>query len=517
MAIPDGFKTKFTTDTKRRRIYFPNVGEVYKTSYRKGVIKEFRKLQDDPIKVAPSVKVEVDGNRSDFIPIFFKPRMGYWDTNQALSWVFNSDEGWYENAWMSFRCDDEVIVQCYEDKPVAVVGFSDGVPRLGEALIKLTGKTVGTKKSIELYLDAAKQTFYRGITGPDGLALNILKDGELIYQEQSDKVESWYFKFEGVKGFEPPWWMYYVDKCASHTSVGVSVSHFSVTDSSNPGWYYQPVTANFTLFTLSTDIYVSFRYPKVKCEWTGITRHYLVVVGPILYVIQTLSVREDKRNPQFDGYVTRSESGSGQIGEAGLVMASMIWAPIPPLPSGMSQSYPWDVERLSRFYEISAQGLNNEYAHLESIGCAMQQEIERQLRVQQKCDEPFDPEGRILLVEIAAAPYTKDLYDSLKGAGKASYSSRVFLGLDASQPFSKFYTPYQGLVRQSQWVRDLDVGNEALLSGMPTYQWQYQWGNRKINPGTLTFVDGIDIPTVKTFTRPHTKADIESLLGAKNG
>ena len=38
---------------------------------------------------------------------------------------------------MSFRCDDEVVVMLKDGEPAAVVGFADGVPRIGENLIRI--------------------------------------------------------------------------------------------------------------------------------------------------------------------------------------------------------------------------------------------------------------------------------------------------------------------------------------------------------------------------------------------
>lgn len=119
------------------RLDHPDFSDVHKTTFSKGVVKDFQKIQDDPLQVAPMVKVEVEGQESDFIPIFFHPKKLYWDDPDYKATDFNQAKNYFEKAWMSFRGDDEVVVMLREGKPYAVMGFADGVPRLGEALFQI--------------------------------------------------------------------------------------------------------------------------------------------------------------------------------------------------------------------------------------------------------------------------------------------------------------------------------------------------------------------------------------------
>jgi len=139
------------------RIDHPDFGDVCRTTFAKGVIKDFKKVSEDPLEVTSLVKVEVDGEEfEDYIPIFYHPRAHYWDhwdpdaeegEETQLATEFNEDEDkqYFEKAWMSFRGGDEVVVMLKatieepELKPVAVMGFADGVPRLGESLFLLRG------------------------------------------------------------------------------------------------------------------------------------------------------------------------------------------------------------------------------------------------------------------------------------------------------------------------------------------------------------------------------------------
>lgn len=511
--MPEGFKTKETKDTGKRCIYFPKAGEVYKTTYKKGTIKEFAKISESPLKVKPKVKVTVDTGDSDFIPIFFKPKAQYWDGDGYNTSTFNDAENYYESSWQSFRVDDEVIVQCYQNVPVAVVAFYDGIPRIGEALVKFTGKTVNTQKDVELYFDGAKQDFYMGNKGPDGGVLNLLKEAECIYQEQSMKTESYYFGFEGQPDFTPEWWMYDIDRCASSSNTSV-ISGSWEGGGINIGWNNQWITDLYLTLQLSTTIIVAFRYPKVKYEWTGRTHHYLCVVGPLLYVIQVLSVVEEASNPQFDGYARRNESDTVTGGVASYLVSST-YPPIPACPDGLYLSNYTLYNAAVDVFNGWANNMNATAQWQHDFTCANQTAAVNAMIEYQGCNDPYTPEGRVLLVEIAAAPYSKALYDSLKSGGHATHYSKQFLGMDPQQPFKNFYTPYSGLKRQGDWVKALDIGNEALLEGIATYQWQYQWNNRGVNTKFLTFKDGINMQTVKTYVRPHTKADIESLLGSK--
>ena len=117
------------------------------------------------------VRVEGDAwGVSEFIPLFYHPKAGYWnDLPPSGSWgpstrlipnivstwdhfnfyydrpfeavATDYKEGYFERAWMSFRCGDEVIVMLQNGVPVAVIGHADGFPRVGEDLMRVKWNT----------------------------------------------------------------------------------------------------------------------------------------------------------------------------------------------------------------------------------------------------------------------------------------------------------------------------------------------------------------------------------------
>ena len=124
-----------------RRLDHPDFGDVAKTSWAKGVISDFK--VDDPDNllgtIHSQVKVTGDWGESEFIPLFYHPKKQFWDGGDAeivKATDFNKDDQYFERAWMSYRKDDEVVVMLKEGTPVAVLGFADGVLRVGENWVK---------------------------------------------------------------------------------------------------------------------------------------------------------------------------------------------------------------------------------------------------------------------------------------------------------------------------------------------------------------------------------------------
>lgn len=125
------------------RLDHPDVADVRKTTYAKGVITDFKKIEDDPIQVEPMVKVKGDWGESDYIPILCRPKAEYWDDPEGKKALdFDPTKGFYAGSWQSFRVDDEVIALLQEGIPVAVLGFADGLPRIGEDVVKMTTKSI---------------------------------------------------------------------------------------------------------------------------------------------------------------------------------------------------------------------------------------------------------------------------------------------------------------------------------------------------------------------------------------
>jgi hypothetical protein len=164
------------------RLDHPDFGDVHKTTYAKGTIKEFEKVSDDPLKVRSMVKVEVEGfGMSDFIPLFFHPKKEYWDHDEegVKATDFNKEEKYFEQAWMSFRAEDEVRVMLREGKPYAVVGFDDGKPRIGEDVVKVEYQNKdGATHSFQWQFSKGKYygEFDEEKKGPDGLDLYLKEE-----------------------------------------------------------------------------------------------------------------------------------------------------------------------------------------------------------------------------------------------------------------------------------------------------------------------------------------------------
>lgn len=162
------------------RLDHADFGEVCKTTFAKGVITDIKKVEDDPIAVESLVKVEVEGQgESEFIPLFHQPRKGYWDTEDHQAQEFNQENKCFENAWMSFRGGDKVKVMLREDKPAAVVGHLDGIPRIGEDIFKLFFNSIGGGEH-QSHIQCSKRELY-GVSdeeaeGPDGTPLGLTKE-----------------------------------------------------------------------------------------------------------------------------------------------------------------------------------------------------------------------------------------------------------------------------------------------------------------------------------------------------
>jgi hypothetical protein len=168
------------------RIDHPDFGDVSRTTFAKGVITEFQQVADDPIEVLSMVKVEVGGlgESADYLPLFYHPKAQYWDGEDVLAQDFDEETGAFKQAWMSFRAGDEVVVMFKEGQPVAVVGFADGTPRIGENLIQFVVTSPSDSKSYRFFL-CAKDEFgnvaqiyssSEDPDGPDGLKLGITQE-----------------------------------------------------------------------------------------------------------------------------------------------------------------------------------------------------------------------------------------------------------------------------------------------------------------------------------------------------
>lgn len=203
-----------------KRLDFPDFGEVCKTTFSKGIITDFKKISDDPIAVESMVKVEVEGSgESDYIPLFYHPKEGYWDDEFAdepvLATDFDEETGAFKQAWQSFRVDDEVAVMLKEGTPIAVVGFADGVPRIGEDIfiLEVTVPMEGIDNPYYISVTNAQKTeidehwnisnpagWTTPDVGPDGKDLGIEKETEVATSSIGTFDQTQYRRWFGGSG-----------------------------------------------------------------------------------------------------------------------------------------------------------------------------------------------------------------------------------------------------------------------------------------------------------------------------
>jgi hypothetical protein len=176
------------------RINFQDFQDVGQVTFGLGTISDFKQVQTDPFQVAPLVKVTGSWGESDWIPLFYTPKKLYWDDPVHTAQDINPDallenpdpaDFWYYKAWMSFRGGDQVKVGLLKGVPVFVIAFADGVPRIGEDILKL----ICTAKEAPFYTSGPQSPRYYQLSktnhyanqenGPDGLDLKLVQKAEL--------------------------------------------------------------------------------------------------------------------------------------------------------------------------------------------------------------------------------------------------------------------------------------------------------------------------------------------------
>ena len=223
-----------------RRMDHLDFADVAKTTFAKGVIGDggdgtdsFFVTSSIPIQVQSMVRVEGDAwGVSDFIPLFYHPKANYWnDQPPSGSWGtstrlipnvvsiwdhFNffyhrpfravatdyvpGSPGYFERAWQSFRCGDEVAVMLQEGVPIAVVGHADGVPRVGEDLMnvcwRFTPPPPAGLPPKQIYRACVGEYYASGINDQ-----TVGEDGIVLHLNQPSKIRSftssrcWYREF----------------------------------------------------------------------------------------------------------------------------------------------------------------------------------------------------------------------------------------------------------------------------------------------------------------------------------
>ena len=241
-----------------KRIDHENFGDVRKTTFAKGTISDFK--VDDPNDLVDTiysrVKVKVSGNESDWLPLFYHPRAKYWDSGTLKALDYNKDGQYFERGWMSFRCDDEVAVMLKEGVPAAVVGFADGVPRIGENILK--SKLVGHG------WDTAGKTLYtNGDKGPDNIGLGLLLKADKFIASSVSNPE----QVMGGAGAD-------------------TVHRWCVLDSRETIYYPDASPPQDKIVVVMSIHQTDEHSPNYLRKYIVTGSNYLVPIGPILYWIQ---------------------------------------------------------------------------------------------------------------------------------------------------------------------------------------------------------------------------------------
>lgn len=278
--VPDSLKFAFGIPGGYLIYYYPGGwggGSVI------GTIVDFYVTSTDPFKVISLVKVYIeDYGITDWIPLNYEPLPQYWDTGEHLATDFNEEEGYYENAWMSFRCGDVVIVGTINHEPICVLAFADGAFRVGENIFNF---------DIDdgFYYNAFERNVYPdGDKGPDGLEINLEKRCEPILLDYTETVN------ESVSGPRRP-----IGYTQSSTAYRI--------DSHIEGNYVDfPIFSTFPsdLSEIRAVQQMSTIYQEniLKQTFKGSIYCFLVTVGPILFWIEAGHMETS------DSYSTREET-----------------------------------------------------------------------------------------------------------------------------------------------------------------------------------------------------------------
>lgn len=205
------------------RLDFPGFKDVLRHKLCKGIITDFKVTNYDPFTVESLVKVKLEDAEIDpaygdqYIPLFYRPKEGYWDDdwNNIKAEDFDEENKCFRMAWMSFRCDDEVVVLTEVTdhqpkrgkpnvKPICVLGFYDNYPRIGEDVVKVERAEPFQPLVMPIEYGRMSQLWnedtlgwydFPDDLGPDGLPLNLLKEVE------SKKSDTYYW----IDQYVPIW------------------------------------------------------------------------------------------------------------------------------------------------------------------------------------------------------------------------------------------------------------------------------------------------------------------------
>ena len=255
------------------RLDQPNFGDVSKTAFAKGVISDFK--IDDPSDmigtIQSQVKVTGGWGESDWIPLFYHPKAQYWDDDNFKAIDFDQGKMIFKKTWMSFRCGDEVAVMVKAGTPVAVMGFADGVPRIGENILKVSFDTVAAGENYLLWgfygqgepenYPVAGLNPSGGVlnpwngeeTGPDNLPLGLKTECPLVASGTVNTNRNGYY---------------------------IATDYFPYTDKQAPFGYFQQSGWEVTISGQGTTNYI---------------REWLIPCGPFMYLISVLFTTQKEK------------------------------------------------------------------------------------------------------------------------------------------------------------------------------------------------------------------------------
>ena len=440
------------------RLDHPDFQDVKKTGFAKGVITEIKMDWSNHgfVNVTSLAKVKVDGVESDFIPLCFCPKKDYWDTDEAGSEAhpsqqFNEEGKYYENAWMSFRAGDEVVVMLQAPtpdaalKPVAVLAFADNIPREGESILKIVGpqETNYIQCTNRDPKDYTKMFYSGKEVGPDGKSLKLVKQAECILDKSYENVGKdgdWTWPFNKPSGnseFDPLGeGKFYIVYDWMNTLVSVE-----------PG-VLATMTYNFTRTGL-------FKNQKSINNKERITvRHYLLSVGPMLYFFQFVwksnyaDISHHNNKIQIDKTQTLPLWNDPRLhlsGDNAQEVADLVWAALVYYTNVLN--YPEDIIEGFRdgdWVEVGAWGDM-------SLQC----------------------------INVMAAPYSDALYQQAKGASvsKPPYGAAC-VDFEQDYPQFTFYAPLNSALNQ--------IAASLVAADFP------------FPPADINF-----------YTRPHTKEELQ--------
>ena len=462
------------------RLDFTGFKDVLRHKLCKGIITDFKVTKYDPFTVESLVKVKLEDAEIDpaygdqYIPLFYRPKEGYWDDdwNNIKAEDFDEENKCFRMAWMSFRCDDEVVVLTEvtdhqpkrgkpKVKPICVLGFYDNYPRIGEDVVKV--ERAEPEPPDVMPIEYGRMSQGRDLNtngwwdfpdgkGPDGLPLNLLKKAESIkskkYRWRDQYAPRWYRPrtLVGLRGK-------YIFESYDSTRI-IPIEELCIFWCPSPddsphctgicvfGGYCSLAAQHMVIGVLVVEEYI---------DWLVCMAH-LLPVGPILYVVLSI-------------WVTDSYKRMGNTG--GVMKCADLKGWLETFQEGMDE--PWDAP-------------NTPFTMTPPPFQIIQNQIIRTY-------ESSNKEDLVYAVQINAALYTKERYEQAKNI---KLDPKVTWDKLWSKPMGRMVNLFPYVDRQFHWQ-------------------SYPWVNMDpYDPYHASFWDNIVYHMRdRLMIRPHTKEELQ--------